>query len=220
MTEDKARKRSIRTRMGKTGERYTAARRHVVRLQDEPSPRLSVDLGKSDEAIKRGSGKTWDEWFAILDAWRATERTHTEIARYLSAEHGVPGWWAQTVTVGYERGRGMRRAHERPGGFYVTVSKTLPVAAEQLFEEFTDARKRNRWLEPGTLRTRTALPGKSARFDFHDGASRVHVVFLSKGDSKASVHVEHERLSDEAAVEETRAFWKERLAGLAKRLGS
>jgi hypothetical protein len=217
MTEDKARKRSIRKRMAKTGESYTAARRHVVKPKEKPSPRASTDLGKSDEAIKRGSGRTWDEWFAILDSWGAKERTHTEIARYLIEEYDVPGWWAQTVTVGYERGRGMRRPHERASGFYVTVSKTLPIGLKRLFEEFADARKRNRWLEPGTLRTRTSQPGKSVRFDFQDGESRVHAYFESKGRSKATIHIEHERLSDEGAVEEMRAFWKERLAELAKR---
>ncbi|MDQ3660410.1 MAG: hypothetical protein M3454_04985 [Actinomycetota bacterium] len=196
MTEDKARKRSIRTRMSKTGERYTAARRHVVNRDEKPTPRLTVDLGKSEEAIKRGSGKTWDEWFAILDEWGATKRTHGEIARHVHEEHDVSGWWAQTVTVGYERGRGMRRAHERSDGFYVSVSKTLPIGVNQLFEEFTNSTKRSRWLEPGTLRSRTSQPGKSARFDFRDDESRVHAYFTSKGNRKATVVVQHERLSD------------------------
>jgi hypothetical protein len=219
MTEDKARKRSIRTRMAKTGESYTAARRHTLKSKEAPTPRKSLDLGKSDETIHRGSGKTWDEWFAILDSWGAREQTHTEIARYVHEEHDVSGWWAQTVTVGYERGRGMRGVNERTNGFYVGVSKTLPVGVNRLFEEFTDPRKRNRWLEPGTLRTRTSQPGKSARFDFRDGGSRVHVYFVSKGTSKASVHVQHERLSDEGAVEMMRAYWKERLTALALRVG-
>jgi hypothetical protein len=218
MTEDKARKRSIRTRMAKTGESYTAARRHAVKSKEAPNPRQSVDLGKSEESIKRGSGKSWDEWFAILDFWGAKERTHTEIARYVNEEHRVPGWWAQTVTVGYERGRGMRGVNERTNGFYVGVSKTLPVGVNRLFEEFTETRKRNRWLEPGTLRTRTTQPGKSARFDFRDEGSRVHVYFVSKARSKASVHVQHERLPDEGAVEKMRAFWKGRLAELALRV--
>ncbi len=217
MTEDKARKRSTRTRMAKTGESYTAARRHTVKPQKEQAPPPSVDLGKSDETVKRGSGKTWEEWFAILDSWGATDRTHTEIARYVHEEHDVSGWWAQTVTVGYERGRGMRRIHERADGFYVGVSKTLPLGVGRLSDEFIDVKKRNRWLDPGTLRTRTSQRGKSARFDFRDGQSRVHVYFVSKGRSKASVHVQHERLTDEAAVEEMRSFWKERLNALARR---
>jgi len=220
MTEEKARKRSIRKRMSKTGESYTAARRHVVKTEGKPSPRLDVDLGKSDESIERGSGKSWDEWFGILDSWGATKRTHSEVARYVHEEHDVPGWWAQTVTVGYERGRGMRRVNENSSGFYVSVSKTLPVGAEELFEEFTDSRKRNRWLEPGTLRSRTSQPGKSARFDFGDDRSRVHAYFASKGKEKATVVIQHERLSDQGTVEERRSFWKERLARLAARLES
>ncbi len=215
MTEDKARKRSIRTRMSKTGESYTAARRHLVPSEEEPSPRLAVDLGKSDESIERGSGKSWNEWFAILDAWGATEQTHGEIARFVNEEHSVPGWWAQTVTVGYERGRGMRRVNENSTGFYVSVSKTLPIGVKHLSDEFTDPGKLNRWLEPGTLRPRTSQPGKSARFDFRDDDSRVHAYFGSKGKRKATVTIRHERLADEGAVEEKRAFWKERLAHLA-----
>jgi len=220
MTEDKARKSAIRARMAKTGESYTAARRHIVKSTGQPSPRQAVDLGKSDETIKRGSGKSWDEWFAILDGWGAATRSHGEIARYVNEEHEVAGWWAQTVTVGYERGRGMRRMHERTDGFYVGVSKTFPIGAKRLSEEFTDTRKRNRWLEPGTLRTRTSQPGKSARFDFGEDDSRVHVYFVSKGRGKATVAIQHERLPDETAVEERRSYWKERLGRLAERLGA
>jgi hypothetical protein len=217
MTEDKARKRSIRTRMSKTGESYTAARRNLMKSAAPPVWE-SVDLGKSDETIKRGSGKTWAEWFAILDSWGAKAHNHTEIARYVAEEHDVSGWWAQTVTVGYERGRGLRAVNQRTSGFYVGVSKTLPVGVNRLSEEFTETRNRNLWLEPGTLRTRTSQPGKSARFDFRDGKGRVHVYFVSKGRSKATVSVQHERLSDEDAVEEMRAFWRGRLAELARRV--
>src|SRR5687767_6681815 len=100
MTENKARKRAIRARMAKTGERYTAARRHIVKPNDLPTP--LADLGRSDDAVRRGTGKGWNEWLRILDSWGATEHPHREIARYLSEEQGVGGWWAQSVTVGYE----------------------------------------------------------------------------------------------------------------------
>ena len=73
MTEDKARKRAIRTRMAKTGERYTAARRHLTPTSKTPEP--VADPGLSDDTIRRGSGKGWDEWFRILDGWGATSHT-------------------------------------------------------------------------------------------------------------------------------------------------
>lgn len=218
MTDNKALKRAIRTRMEKTGERYTAARRHVVKDTQSETPPIVSDPGVSDETIKQGSGKSWDEWLKILDAWGARDRTHGEIAAHLSSDHGVSGWWAQSVTVGYERARGMRAKHQRADGFYVTVSKTVPVDVERSFQAFSDSKERRRWLEAGTLRVRTTQPGKSARFDFRDDDSRVLVSFLPKGSSKATVHIEHYRLPDAKSVEDTRSFWKERLAKLADRL--
>jgi hypothetical protein len=221
MTEDKTRKRAVRTRMAKTGERYTAARRHVVKpAEPAPLPSRVADPGMPDESIVRGSGRDWDSWFRILDGWGATERKHGEIAQYLMEEHSVPGWWAQMVTVGYERARGMRARYQRMTGTYsVSVSKTLPVDADRLFRAFTESRARSRWLEPGTLRTRTAQPGRTARFDVGDG-SRLIAYFTSKGEARSTVSLEVEKLPDAEAVEEARAFWKERLARLADTLSS
>lgn len=212
MTEDKARKRAIRARMSKTGERYTAARRHVVK---PPAPPAVSDPGMSDEAIRRGTGRGWAEWFEVLDAWGGTGGSHVEIARYLHEEHGVPGWWTQSVAVGYERARGMRAPHQRPDGYQVSVSRTFPVEVDVLFRAFAEAGHRARWLDPGTLDVRTTQPGRSARFDFRDGTTRVQAYFTAKGPAKAGVQVQHERLADAAAVEATRAFWKERLRRLA-----
>jgi hypothetical protein len=211
MSSDKARKHAVRTRMEKTGERYAAARRHVAK----PAPLVTDDLGKSDAAIRKGSGKGWKEWIAILDAWGATERTHTEIARHLRDELGVDGWWAQSVTVGYERARGMRAAHQRPDGFSVSVSKTIAVDVRVLFRSFTEARRRKRWLEPGTLRVRTSQQYRTARFDVGDGSVRAAAGFTDKGPGRSSVAIQFERLPDRDAVERTRSEWKARLATLA-----
>jgi Domain of unknown function (DUF4287) len=215
MTEDKARKRDIRKRMAKTGERYTTARRHTVTSK---LPDRVADPGMSEQAVRRGTGRSWDEWFRTLDAAGAAHFTHRQIAQYLHDEHGVPGWWAQMVTVGYERARGMRAVHQAEGGFQVSVSRTFPVGVWRLFQTFEDSDRRRRWLEPGTLRVRTSQPRKSARFDFRGGPSRVQAYFESKGRDKSTITVQHERLPDADAVEDMRAFWKERLTRLGKTL--
>src|SRR5918996_1077893 len=216
MTEGKARKRAIRSRMAKTGGRNPAARRPVP---GPPPPRVA-DPGMSEAAVRRGTGKGWDEWFRILDDWGATSRTHSEIAAYLGAEHGVGPWWTQSVSVGYERARGMRRPHQGPQGFRVGVSRTFPVGVMELCLAFEDDARRRRWLEAGTLRLRTSQRGKSARYDFRDGTSRVHAYFTSKGRGKCSLAIQHERLPDAADVEKMRAFWKERLTRLGEILAS
>jgi hypothetical protein len=216
MTEDKARKRAIRARMAKTGERYTAARRQMLKPSKEaPLPPRVAEPGMSDEAVKRATGRDWDQWFRALDRWGADQRSHAEIARYVSENFDVDGWWAQTVTVGYERARGMRARHERPDGFSASVSKTLPLDAQRLYAAFTETRTRNRWLEPGTLRTRTSQPGKSARFDGPDG-TRVNVYLWPRDGGKTGVQVQVERLADAVTVEATKAFWRERLGRLGE----
>ena len=215
MTEQKASKRQIRTRMQKTGERYTAARGKVVK--PAPLPPRAAEPPFSEAAIRKATGKRWDDWFRILDAWGGTEHTHTEIARYVNQELGVDGWWAQSVTVGYERARGMRAPHERPDGFSVDVSKTFPVDADRLYRAFADARHRSRWIERGTLTLRTGTKSKhTARFDFGTGdeASRVIVGITPKGSSKATVAIQHERLAAAKDVETMRDFWKERFEDL------
>ncbi len=73
--------------------------------------------GMSDAAIRGGTGRGWDEWLALLDAWGGTSKTHPEIATFLNEVHGVDGWWAQGVTVGYERARGMRAVGQLPDGY-------------------------------------------------------------------------------------------------------
>jgi hypothetical protein len=212
VTEKKARKRAIRARMAKTGERYTAARRHLVK------PEPAVELPFSEDAVRRGTGKAWAEWFRILDEWGARERSHRDIARYVMDEHGVGGWWAQSVTVGYERARGLRAPHQTSKGFQVGVSKTVPVDVGTLFDAVVNPRRRSRWLKGGTLKLRTAKAPATARFDFGDGTSRVVFGFTPKGETKSTVALSHERLPDAAAVEEVRAFWKERLGRLAQTL--
>lgn len=64
--------------------------------------------GIGEEAVRRATGRSWDEWFGVLDAMGARELGHTASARRLREEHGVAPWWAQAVTVRYEHERGLR----------------------------------------------------------------------------------------------------------------
>lgn len=246
MTKHKAEKRAVRERMAKTGERYTTARHYLLDLHrttstngvanlehaspdvprhapapDESGPTGWVEApGMSDEAIHRNTGKRWDEWFAILDAWGGTDRSHAEIATYLNETHNPGGWWAQGITVGYERARGMRKKHQHADGFAVSASKTVAVPVEQLSAALVDETQRDQWLEPGTLRLRTSQPGRSARFDVVATGTLLAVTFVAKGESKASVQLQESKLPTEEDVDSRRAFWKTRLNNLAALLTS
>jgi hypothetical protein len=177
-------------------------------------PPRAADPGMSDEAVLRGSGKTWEEWFRLLDAWGAAGRTHTEIARHVAEVYRVPGWWAQGVTVGYERARGLRKKHETAQGFAASASKTIAVPVERLYQALIDETARDRWLAPGTLTLRTAQAHCSARFDTADGGI-IEVWLTAKGPHKASVQLQQGKLADEAATGQWRHQWKPRLQRLA-----
>jgi hypothetical protein len=220
MTTDKARKRAVRARMEKTGERYAAARRHVVSTASSTTTHLPprvAEPGMSEAAILKGTGRTWDDWFRILDAWDATSKNHTEIARHVHGEHGVDGWWSQSVTVGYERARGMRAPNERPEGFEVSVSKTVPLDAMAAWRAFAEPSLRSRWLDlPLRMRMGTRTMGRSARFDVPSEGNRVNVYFTPRDEGKSTVTVTHVKLADAADVAAHRTAWRARLDGLAR----
>ncbi|MGH9196687.1 MAG: hypothetical protein ACRD1T_13210, partial [Acidimicrobiia bacterium] len=132
MTRDKAQKRATRARMARTGERYSAARRHVLKPREDLR---AEDLVQPDATVRQNTGKGWREWLGILDAWGARKRKHKDVAGYLMEQQGVPGWWAQAITTGYERARGIRAKHQTLDGFFqVSVSKTFPIGVGKLFK--------------------------------------------------------------------------------------
>jgi hypothetical protein len=171
-----------------------------------------AEPGGSGEGMRRSTGRDRGGWFAVLDAWGAAGRPYQEIAAWLTGEHGLSSWWAQKLIVEYEQARGLRAAGVRPDGtFTVGASKTVAVPAERLYAAFVDAEVRELWLPGAAIRERTSQPGRSARFDWDDGATRVNVSVAAAGEAKSQAAVEHERLPDARAAEEAKAYWRERL---------
>jgi uncharacterized protein YndB with AHSA1/START domain len=219
MTRQSSFKRIVRARMEKTGESYTAARRSLLTADESQAAEEPV-LATSDEAIRRRTGRGWEEWFDALDAWGAAERPHREIARWIAAQLEIEplAWGAQAITVSYERARGGRAVGERADGFALTASKTVAVPVERLFEAFVDASVREHWLPDGELRERTATSPRSARFDWADGATRVAVTFDAKGEDRSTATLEHARLANADEAERMKAFWRGHLATLKAQL--
>ena len=235
MTSQKSFKSRVRARMAKTGESYTTARSHLIpKVQSAPAPAPATDVAMtapaadvamiqklSDSALRERSGRGWTEWFALLDAWGATAHTHTEIVRWLDAEHQLDNWSAQSVTVGYEQARGMRAPGQQSNGvFAASVSRTVATPVDRLFDAFADESVRNRWLPGVTISVRTATAPKSFRADWTDGSTRIAVGFTPKGQAKAQVALLHEKLDGVEAVAEMKAYWRERLTALKQLLES
>ena len=220
MTTHKSFKRLVRARMEKTGQSYTTARAALLtgegpprgreRAQDAETPVFTV----SDEIIRRRTGRGWEAWLDLLDAWGAVDRRHGEIASWLADEHGVDGWSSQAITVSYERARGLRAVGEQRDGFAVTATKTVAAPVQRLYDAFADRELRARWLPDGELRERTATPPKSARYDWGDGSTRLVAWFVAKGEAKSTIALSHEKIPDAAEAERLKAYWRERVVAL------
>jgi hypothetical protein len=217
MPTQKDLKRLVRSRMKKTGEAYTAARLRILdtgthsrkpgeQSLKEVAPRDYAGLaGIADASVLKRTGRTWAQWVDVLDGAHAAERTHKEIALYV-ASLGTPAWWAQMVTVGYERIRGLRQKGQRRSGSYeANKSRTFNVPVETLFEACASPATRRKWL-PVSVTLRTAVPLKSMRLTWDDD-SRALLGFVSKGPAKSMVAVQHERLSGKAAADAMKAAW-------------
>ena len=229
MTKQKDLKRLVRSRMQKTGESYTTARKQLTKKKTAKAASKTVSKsaaksksalksdfarlgGMSDEIVAEKTGRTWQEWVELLDRARATTMTHTAIATLLHEKHDVPGWWCQMVAVGYERIRGLRaRGQRRDGKWEASKSKTFAVPVAELFEAWNVAKTRAKWL-PGKVTVRRATPHKSMRLTMPDG-SNVELYFLTKG-GKSVVGVQHTKLASKADADERKKFWAERLAAL------
>jgi uncharacterized protein YndB with AHSA1/START domain len=242
MPSNKDFKRLVRARMVKTGEAYTAARA-VLLLKDwlgaaaeaaaaagksaasssAAAPAASLAdfaklAGKSDQAIKAKTGCTWDRWVWALDQVKAHQWPHREIAKYVHEKYKIDGWWAQTVTVGYERIKGIREIGQRLSGEYqATKSRTIPVSLTRLYRAFSQPRLRSQWLPDVTIAVRKATPNKSMRITWENGTS-VEVWFISKERSKAQVAIQHGKLTSKEVANRMKQFWTERLDALEQML--
>src|SRR6185503_18178462 len=145
--------------------------------------------GRSDAIIKQRTGCTWERWVKALDYAQAYTWTHREIATHVHEKYKVPGWWAQSVTVGYERIRGLRAiGQRRDGSFEASKSKTYAAPLNRLYRAWNVARTRTQWLPGVALTIRSATREKYIHITWPD-ATWVSVGFLKKGVGKSQVAV-------------------------------
>lgn len=175
---------------------------------------LAALTGMRDEAVHAKTGKTWSQWLAVLDAAGAAKWPHAEIASWLHEEKGIPGWWCQMVTVGYERARGLRVKHQTARGFEISRSSTIAASASKLFEAWSERRKRERWMDDPDFTIRTSTRPKTLRITWGDGATNLEVALYPKGAGKTQVTLQHSKLASAADAARMKEYWGEQLERL------
>jgi hypothetical protein len=66
-----------------------------------------------DETVLAKTGKRWEDWYTILDAWRAPEKDFTQIASHLRDTYAVSAWWSNIIASRYQWVRGLRNSSQR-----------------------------------------------------------------------------------------------------------
>ena len=171
-----------------------------------------------DETVKAKTGRSWHEWFDILENASADKLNHQEIVNLLSRRHDLNDWWSQMVANVYEQHARIHEQYERAEGYEISVSKTFQVDVKIIYDAWFTEEKRRRWLQESPLKITTSTRNKSIRAQWANGQSRLSIDFYSKGENRSQVVVQHMKLPSLKAAEDMQTFWKEKLDALEEML--
>lgn len=193
----------------------------------------------SDEKIKTTTGRTWKEWFEILDAADAMKLPHKQIASWLYDNHLHRGWWCQSITVAYEKARGLRVLGQTADtGFQLGTQKTFSLAPSELWDFLFSRQGLRIWLgettdfkldektpyttDNGTYgEVRTLDPGKRLRMTWQpadwDEPSTLQL-YLTPTKTGTSLGFHQEKLADQEARAHMLKHWKAVLRKIEKQI--
>lgn len=206
MTKQESFKRRIRARMAKTGEKYGAARRVLLDHTSQQGRTWVDEPEMTDDAVRVATGRGWDEWCDLIDAWPGHTDGHGAIAEYVREEHAVDGWWSQSVTVGYERITGLRLRYQQPDGtFNAGKSRTVTTDAVVLREMLLNDDDRSDLFPGFDTELRSRPNSKMIRIAIGPGTAQIALDPQVGGKTKISIA--HEKLPSPEEVERWKLYW-------------
>ncbi|MHA2407983.1 MAG: SRPBCC family protein, partial [Candidatus Ranarchaeia archaeon] len=191
----------------------------------------------SNDAVLKATSKSWNGWFDILNKKKMQNEPHNIIAIYLVEEHKISPWWAQTVTVEYEKHLGRRvKGQTKEVGFQIGVQKTIPFKKEAVWDLLLSSEGLQVWLGPPlhftpeeghTYSTKDGLIGKVRVLKPNDHMrltyqpedweepSTLQITVTSKKLGRTAVRIHHEKLADAESRQKMNEHWKDVLTNLA-----
>lgn len=175
--------------------------------------------GVGNDAVKAKTGKSWAQWFKLLDSAGAAKMPHKEIAKLLHAKHGCSSWWSQMITVAYEQARGLRvRLQTHAGDFSGSASKTIATSVARAFAAWMDDAVRVQWLPKAKFEVTQVTPNRSIRMTDARHGARIEVMFYAKGAAKCQITVQHSKLKSAKEAIAKKTLWSTALDRLKKLL--
>jgi hypothetical protein len=184
----------------------------AVAPQPKKPARKSIKeaAGVSTDAVARRTGKSWDDWFEVLDSAGAATLDQRGVVAILAQKHGIGPWWQQMIAVGYESVRAKSDRPPASDGFRINTSCMLDAPLPRVFRLWNDAGERARWLADDRFVVRGATADKSIRARWGKGTSHVAVSFSEKS-GRTQVSVDHHQIESSAAAEQMKAYWAKKL---------
>lgn len=179
--------------------------------------------------IERATGRSWDDWLAIMEGAGAQTLGHAGIAKlarsHMADDMKSVDWWAQGVAIAYEQHAGLRVPGQGSDGlFRVSASRTLDTDREAAIDAWVATfGERSEFEGHDVMAARRNQTEKRSFWRFSlAGAGKVEVSATPKAPSKSATDaapkvtlaISHDALPAADEVERWRAFWKERLAEL------
>ena len=189
---------------------------------EQTNEKFGVHPAMDDASMHQATGKTPDEWFAILDELGAVEHSHQEIARWLFEQYGHPtaaqgtagltGRWPQQITVRYEQARGLRAPGQRADGtFGARAVRSIHHPPLDAFDAAVDLISQDLGESPAQLnRDATSL---RARWQLANG-EQVGVSVAEPHNGKTPVTLTHEKIPDWHRLADARSALAQVLAKL------
>ncbi len=192
---------------------------------------LKSDHPVTNEAAKAATGKTLDQWFAILDKMDGLKQGRRAINNHLY-EQKIDPWWCSTIAVEYEKHHDVRKKDGLFEGYFVCATKTIAAPPADVFKAWSTGAELSKWFgsgakadvkDGGELETRDGDMGtflrvrqnKDIRMSFENKAfsapTQVDVQFQDKGKGKTGLLVNHTRIQTRAEADGLRAAWAEAL---------
>jgi hypothetical protein len=157
---------------------------------------------ESDAVIRTATGRSWAQWFRLLDRMNVAELGHDATVRRLADDYECPRWWRQRIAAAHAEARGLLAPQRR--ALAANSSRTLAVPVEDLWRAW-QGRAPAKWLH-SKFKVHRSNENKSLRLAWPD-ATIVEIYFWAKGDRRSQVNIMHRQLADGSEVAAKKAFW-------------
>lgn len=195
------------------------------------------DNPTTDAACKEMTGKSYAEWFAVIDAKGGPSLGRREITNHLYNDLKVDIWWCSTINMAYEAHNGVKEKDGRSKGYFICSTKTIAAPVADVFNAFATAKGLAGWFgavsgdlvdgsivtdaDGNSLDVKRVRENKDLRFGWkgtRGDESLVDVQFTDKGNGKMGLLVNHDRIQSREEADGLRRAWAAAIDVLKKNL--